>query len=192
MVNYRRLALIFLVNCILLVSCNLPKNYALKKPSYPNEFLQVYCEQGFNFYKAGIVTGTFKLPKNVDYKKLRVQILIPKLFRDTGVQTSKWSGYVSLPGKLSLVWNGGSLTRDCSKDELSSWAFINLFTGDSVRKLPVETPITYTFSYDAGVYTRLSGPENTDKLSDMQAHPENYTDFYKALFIVVEAVTKGN
>ncbi len=47
------------------------------------EFLQVYCEDEFNFQKAGTLTGSFMFSSKTDFDALRLQILIPKLYMRT-------------------------------------------------------------------------------------------------------------
>jgi len=165
---------------------------------YYGEFLQVYCEHDFDFQKAGCIKGTFALSKYVDYKTLRIQILIPALFRDT-----PWSGHFLIPGTLELNWDGGNC-QEIVTDDRSHWAFLSFSPYQFEQRLPVDKTISYTFTYSAGSYkdpayigTGLSYYDREhnayiDKTEDIEKNPEKYPQLWQAKFMVVEARRKGD
>lgn len=65
------------------------------------------------------------------------------------------------------------------------------FSEEEIRLLPKTQAITYTLEYEDGVYTKLLDTTGSiDKLIDLEAHPESYSGFYDAVFVVAERSTK--
>lgn len=182
----KTIIVVFTVLCVLTFSaCRL--QYTVKNARFKSEFLWVYAEQDFNIKKAGTIQGTFKLPKDVKYKGLNFEVMFPAIFR------KNWGSVVKMPCKLTLSWNGGSLVKE-DLEAKSNWHGINLwFHENEISHVPVKQEITYTLEYGVGVYTELnyySGGEKVDKLADLEAHPESYSGFYDAVFVVAEQSTK--
>ncbi len=182
----RKSCIVLAILCVLnFSSCRLP--YTVKNARFKNEFLWVYAEKEFNFKTAGTVQGIFTLPKSVKPKGLRCHIMFPATFRN-----NKWRAVVKMPYKLTLTWNGGSLKKE-EAEAKSDWFGIGVyFSEEEMQQLPKTQTISYTLEYGGGVYTELlDGPTGLiDKLTDLQAHPENYPGFYDAVFVVAEKSTK--
>ncbi|CEM62383.1 conserved hypothetical protein [Treponema phagedenis] len=171
--------------CVLTIAaCKLP--YTVQNARFKKEFLWVYAEKDFNFKTAGMVQGTFTLPKNVKHNGMRFVIMFPATFRN-----NKWSAVVKMPYKLTLTWNGGSLKKE-KAEATSDWVGIDVyFSEEEIRLLPKTQAITYVLEYEDGVYTKLLETTGLiDKLTDLEAHPESYSGFYDAVFVVAEQSTK--
>lgn len=176
---------LFTALCVLtFAACKFP--YTVQNARFKKEFSWVYAEKDFNFKTAGTVQGYFALPKNIKHNGVRFVVMFPTTFRN-----NKWSAVVKMPYKLTLTWNGGSLKKE-KADAGSDWFGINVyFSEEEIKLLPKTQAITYTLEYEDGVYTKLLETTGSiDKLTDLQAHPESYSGFYEAVFVVAEQSTK--
>lgn len=186
-----------------------PKKYTIvssySKNQYP--YLQVYCENEFNFQNAGTVTGSFTLSYQTDFDALCIEVVIPKLSWLSPEYDNKWMAHVSLPMTVDFEWvNKEGIKKKVTTSARPENAVYDGTTGDGCIDfeyvpLPCDTEINYTLTFDEGMYCRgyLSngleyndGKKKTDRTADIMAHPENYTDFWKATFLVVEAPRKGS
>lgn len=182
------------------------KKHAIKSEYSRNqhEYLQVYCEDEFNFKNEGILKGSFILPHNTDYNLLRFQILIPTIFmRTPNGERNLWHGMVKIPAKLKFTWLGkdGHIkvaeTKTYYKSESSS-GVINI----EYVALPRNKKIDYILEFGKGEYlpnlgspalyyyhdaTETSDFFEEDKTELLKTHLE----FWKAKFMVLEHSRKG-
>lgn len=186
-----------------------PKKYtimsAYSKDQYP--YLQVYCEDEFNFRQDGAITGSLMLSHQTDFEALRFEVVIPKLSWLSPEYDGKWMAHVSLPITVDFEW----VDKEGVKKMVSTSARPENAVYDGTTEagcigfeyvpLPCDTEINYTLTFESGVYCKgylakgleyNDGQKKIDKTADIMAHPENYTDFWKAIFLVVEAPRKGS
>ncbi len=183
------------------------KKYAIKSEYSRNqhEYLQVYCEDEFNFENEGVLKGSFTLPHNTDYNLLRFQILIPTIFmRTPNGQRNLWHGMVKIPAKLKFTWLGKdghrkvAETKTYYKSESSSGVIYIEYVA-----LPRNKKIDYILEFEKGEYlpnldspalyyyhdaTKTSDFFEEDKTELLKTHIE----FWKAKFMVLEHIRKGD
>ncbi len=175
-----------------------PKKHSIESVYSANQrvFLQVYCEDEFDFQKAGSLSGDFTLSTWTDFDALRLEIVVPKLFAVDPDYDSKADAHLQLSAKVVFEWTG----KDGVKKVVETKTYDNETSMGCLAieyvPLPKNKKINYRISFDAGKYTPgylCKGFEynDEDKTADINTHPEKYPDFFKAKFLVVEGKRKG-
>ena len=183
------LVLLVVVFALTFASCRL--GYTVKNARFANEFVGVYTEHSFDFKenKSGTINGSFRLPRCVDPRGLRLEVMFPAMFRN-----SDWDGIVGeMSYELVFEWEGGGRFEKKGDNIRGSWYGVNFYLTDDERKsLPLKETITYTFTYSGAEYTLEPFPseEAQNKLKDLQNNPDKYPDLYEAVFVVAEKSTK--
>ena len=169
-------------------------------PYNAKKFLQVYCEDDFNFKEAGILEGSFKLSRKTSFDWLEFWVWYPKLRDQEDDAEIYYYSHLSIPMNIKYEWSDkkGNIHYAYSTNNGR-----NMF--DYVP-LPKETEIKYTLSYDKGTYENTTyqyeGEEGIsyglfyyengdidkpiDKTADINNNPEKYEGFYDGKFRVVE------
>ena len=183
------LVLLVVVFALTFASCRL--GYTVRNARFANEFVGVYTEHSFDFKenKSGTINGSFRLPRCVDPRGLRLEVMFPAMFRN-----SDWDGIVGeMSYELVFEWEGGGRFEKKGDNIRGSWYGVNFYLTDDERKsLPLKETITYTFTYSGAEYTLEPFPseEAQNKLKDLQNNPDKYPDLYEAVFVVAEKSTK--
>ena len=186
------LILLVVLFALTFASCRL--GYTVRNARFANEFVGVYTEHSFDFKenKSGTINGSFRLPRCVDPRGLRLEVMFPAMFRN-----SDWDGIVGeMSYELVFEWEGGGRFEKKGDNIRGSWYGVNFYlTDDEWKSLPLKETITYTFKYSDAKYIVLPLPtgsypeEAQSKLADLNANPENYQGIYEAVFVVAEKST---
>lgn len=186
------LILLVVLFALTFFSCRL--GYTVKNARFKDEYLAVYAENSFNFKdnKSGTINGTFRLPRCVDPRGLRLEVMFPAIFRN-----HDWDGIVGeMSYEIVFEWEGGGRFEKKGDNIRGSWYGVSFeLTDDDWKSLPLKEPITYTFKYsDAKYMVEPHWPshmqvEAQEKLADLNNYPDKYLEFYEAVFVVAEKST---
>ena len=189
-----------------LEKCYVKKEHTIKSEYSENQriYSQVYCEDEFDFKKAGSITGSFILPLSTDFDALCFEVLIPNFFWGSVNYDDKWMANIKLPVNVIFEWKDNNDIKQIAKttvtqngDETSCGSI-----GIQYVPLPRNKKIDYTLIFEAGSFCEGylckgleygKGAKKIDKTTDINEHPENYpSEFWKAKFMIVEIKRKGD
>lgn len=183
-------------------------------------FNEVYCDDEFSFKEAGVLKGSFILPKDTFFYGLSYDIYIPELITGYGtIDEYSHDALVQIPATVIFEWDGKDGKRKRAESSLDRY-FEDKNTEGSARNytydgklyfkyvpIPRNKKIDYTLIYDKGTYLKDSRgypllrtfhrvPDNSERGYDLKTVDksellETEPKFWKAHFVVGEGTIKG-